>query len=117
MNYHRLILLIALITFTTGYSAGNKQKGSDSASVTEKSRSMKKVFGIMIKQYLSAIGCKRRSSKQFVSQLKGNSSESDKYVSEHWKVKACDKTHNLKIDFYKDGNRVEVAQYLRKVKS
>ena len=114
MNYHRLILLITLITFTSGYSAGNKQKGSDSTSVIEKSRSMKKVSGIMIKQYLSAVGCKRRSSKQFVSQIKDDSSESDGYVSEHWKVKACNKTHNLKIDFFKDGNRVEVAQYRSK---
>ena len=111
MKLHRIILIISILAITSGVSAGNNREKSSAKSVTENSRTLKKISNVMIKQYLSAVGCKKRSSKEFVRQIKDDSNQSDNYVSEYWKVKACNKTRNLKIDFYRNGDRVEVSQY------
>ncbi len=111
MKHTRLLLIISLIALTSGYSADSNSDGDESVSVTEDSRTLKKISHSMIKDYLRAVGCKKRSTKEFVKRIKDETEQTDEYVSEHWKLKACGKTRNIKIDFHKDGSRVFIEQY------
>jgi hypothetical protein len=107
MRYFKLLLVTFAIS---GCAAGNTRENGF-ISVIDDDRMMNTVSKIMVESYLKASGCKRRFSKEIIGPITNDSKRPNKYISEHWIVKACDVTHNLKIDFYESGARVEATKY------
>ena len=110
MKCLQLLLIIVIIPIISACTAGNTRE-NDFVSVIDNDRMMNKVATIIVEQYLKANGCEKRFSKQIIGPISNDSERPNKYKSEHWVVNACDVTHNLKIDFYEGGSKVEANTY------
>ena len=80
-------------------------------SAIDTNRTYRKVYKMMVKDYIEAIGCKGAYTTKIVGSIPGDNSSNSKSQFEHWIVEGCEKSYNLMLEFGNDGNNIEISEY------